>query len=134
MLRNPQFLSTIRKELATPAHFRLFNGQWSQVRVVESARKDLEQRSIAELAGQAGKDPPDFMLDLALEESLDTVFTAPLLNSAQAAVGPTLRHPARIVSLSDAGAPLTFFHDARFGLHLPEHWVRELGVRSLEAG
>src|SRR5947207_15401705 len=59
VLRDPKFRNSMRKELATPAHFRLFNGQWSQVRVVESARKELEQRSIAELAGQAGKDPLD---------------------------------------------------------------------------
>src|SRR6266571_2959183 len=131
VLRDPKFRNSMRKELATPAHFRLFNGQWSQVRVVESARKELEQRSIAELAGQAGKDPLDFMLDLALEESLDTVFTALLLNSDEEAVGRMLRHPASMVSLSDAGAHLTFFNDAGFGLHLLGHWVRELGVLTL---
>src|SRR5207237_9630342 len=42
------------------------------------------------------------------------------------------RHPASMVSLSDAGAHLTFFNDAGFGLHLLGHWVRELGVLSLE--
>src|SRR2546422_3072530 len=41
---------------------------------------------------QTGKDPLDFMLDLALEESLDTVFTALLLNSDEEAVGRMLRH------------------------------------------
>ncbi|HXL76326.1 MAG TPA: amidohydrolase family protein [Burkholderiales bacterium] len=132
VLQDQTFRQAIRAELARPAHFRLFNGQWSQVRVVESARKELEQRSIAELAGQAGKDPLDFMLDLALEESLDTVFTALLLNSDEEAVGRMLRHPASMVSLSDAGAHLTFFNDAGFGLHLLGHWVRELGVLSLE--
>src|SRR2546422_8560126 len=81
---------------------------------------------------QTGKDPLDFMLDLALEESLDTVFTALLLNSDEEAVGRMLRHPASMVSLSDAGAHLTFFNDAGFGLHLLGHWVRELGVLSLE--
>jgi len=42
-----------------------------------------------------------------------------------------LRHPASLVSLSDAGAHLTFFNDAGFGLHLLGHWVRERGVLSL---
>jgi N-acyl-D-aspartate/D-glutamate deacylase len=40
VLRDPKFRQAIRAELAKPAHFRLFNGQWSQVRVVESARKE----------------------------------------------------------------------------------------------
>jgi N-acyl-D-aspartate/D-glutamate deacylase len=43
-----------------------------------------------------------------------------------------LRHPSSLVSLSDAGAHLTFFNDAGFGLHLLGHWSRELGVLSLE--
>jgi N-acyl-D-aspartate/D-glutamate deacylase len=131
-LREKGFRDAVRVELSRPAHFRLFNGQWDQVEVVESARKDCEQRSIGELARAAGKDPLDFMLDLALAEKLDTVFNAMLLNSDEQAVGEMLRHPASLVSLSDAGAHLTFFNDAGFGLHLLGHWVRERGALSLE--
>jgi N-acyl-D-aspartate/D-glutamate deacylase len=100
--------------------------------VVESAAKHCEQRTIGELARAAGKDPLDFMLDLALAEKLDTVFNAMLLNSDEQAVAQMLRHPASLVSLSDAGAHLTFFNDAGFGLHLLGHWVRERGALSLE--
>jgi len=46
-------------------------------------------------------------------------------------VGKMLNHPCSLVSLSDAGAHLTFFNDAGFGLHLLGHWVRELGVLTL---
>jgi N-acyl-D-aspartate/D-glutamate deacylase len=42
-----------------------------------------------------------------------------------------LRHPHSLVSLSDAGAHLTLFNDAGFGLHLLGHWVREKQVLSL---
>jgi N-acyl-D-aspartate/D-glutamate deacylase len=42
-----------------------------------------------------------------------------------------LNHPHSIVSLSDAGAHLTFFNDAGFGLHLLGHWSRKLGAMSL---
>jgi N-acyl-D-aspartate/D-glutamate deacylase len=131
-LREPAFRDAVRAELSRPAHFRLFNGQWDQVEVVESRRQDCEQRSIGELARAAGKDPLDFMLDLALAEGLDTVFNAMLLNSDEQAVGEMLRHPASLVSLSDAGAHLTFFNDAGFGLHLLGHWVRERGALALE--
>ena len=71
------------------------------------------------------------MLDLALEENLDTVYSALLLNSDEAAVGRMLTHPCSLVSLSDAGAHLTFFNDAGFGLHLLGHWVRDRGVLTL---
>ena len=131
-LKEKGFRDAVRAELSRPAHFRLFNAQWDQVEVVESANQDFEQRSIGELARTAGRDPLDFMLDLALGEKLDTVFNAMLLNSDEVAVGEMLRHPASLVSLSDAGAHLTFFNDAGFGLHLLGHWVRERGALTLE--
>ncbi len=131
-LREPAFRNAVREELARPAHFRLFNGEWHKVRVIESRRHELEQRTIAEIAAEAGRDPLDAMLDLALGEGLDTVFSALLLNSDEEAVARMLRDPHALVSLSDAGAHLTFFNDAGFGLHLLGHWCRELGVLSLE--
>ena len=130
-LREPQFRDALRAELGEPAHFRLFNGEWDQVQVIQSARAELEQRPVADLARAAGQDPLEFMLDIALDESLDTLFSALLLNSDEAAVGRMLKHPCSLVSLSDAGAHLTFFNDAGFGLHLLGHWVRELGVLTL---
>jgi N-acyl-D-aspartate/D-glutamate deacylase len=128
-LKEKQFRDALREEIARPAHFRLFNGEWDKVQVIESKNKDAEQRSIAELA--RGRDPLDTMLDLALAEDLDTVFCALLLNSDEAAVGRMLKHPASLVSLSDAGAHLTFFNDAGFGLHLLGHWVRERGALTI---
>jgi N-acyl-D-aspartate/D-glutamate deacylase len=130
-LNDKSFRDAIRAELSRPAHFRLFNGEWDRVQVIESARRGFEQRSVAELAQGAGSEPLDFMLDLALEENLDTLFSAMLLNSDEAAVGRMLRHPCSMVSLSDAGAHLTFFNDAGFGLHLLGHWVRSRGVLTL---
>jgi N-acyl-D-aspartate/D-glutamate deacylase len=123
-LRDKEFRDAIRSELSRPAHFRLFNGEWDKVQVVES------QRTIAEIAGDA--DPLDCMLDLALKENLDTAFNALLLNSDEDAVGKMLRHPCSLVSLSDAGAHLTFFNDAGYGLHLLGRWTRELGVLTPE--
>ncbi len=128
-LAEKAFRDAVRAELARPTHFRLFNSAWEKVHVIESKRKELEQQSVADLA--RGRDPLDFMLDLALAEDLDTVFSALLLNSDEEAVGRMLKHPASLVSLSDAGAHLTFFNDAGFGLHLLGHWVRERGVLTL---
>ena len=134
VLASPSFRDAVRAELSQPAVFRLFNGEWDKVHVVEvaqAAHASMEQRSIAELAAAQGADPLDVMLDLALREDLQTVFTAQLLNSDEEAVARLLNHPHSLVSLSDAGAHLTFFNDAGFGLHLMGHWVRDRGVMSL---
>ncbi|MCW5659229.1 MAG: amidohydrolase family protein [Burkholderiaceae bacterium] len=135
VLANPAFRQGVRDELAKPSTFRLFNGEWDKVHVVEVAQprhRELEQRSVHEIAHKAGKDPLDAMLDLALDEDLATIFTAQLLNSDESAVARLLNHPHSLISLSDAGAHLTFFNDAGFGLHLLGHWVRERGVMRLQ--
>ena len=131
-LADPAFRAAVRAEIARPGHFRLFNGEWDKVQVVESRRRELEGHSIAALAREAGKDPLDAMLDLALAENLDTVFSALLLNSDETAVARLLADPHALVSLSDAGAHLTFFNDAGFGLHLLGHWTRSRGALALE--
>ena len=134
VLKDAAFRQSVRAEIAAPATFRLFNGEWDKVHVVECALASnaaLEQRTIADIAKAQGCDPLDVMLDLALAENFQTVFTAQLLNSDADAVGRMLNHPNSVVSLSDAGAHLTFFNDAGFGLHLMGHWVRDLQAMSL---
>jgi N-acyl-D-amino-acid deacylase len=131
------FRDAIRTELEQPAVFRLFSGEWEKVLVVETVRADnraLENRSLADIGRAQGKDPLDALLDLALGEDLATVFAALLLNSDEDAVARLIRHPHSLVSLSDAGAHLTFFNDAGFGLHLLGHWVRERGALTLAEG
>ena len=135
-IRDRSFRDAVRAEVAVPTAFRLFNGEWDKVYVVETAKPAnarYEHRSIGDLAREAGADPLDCMLDLALEEDLDTVFSALLLNSDEDAVAKMLDHPSSLVSLSDAGAHLTFFNDAGFGLHLLGHWVRERRAMTLQA-
>jgi len=134
VIADRHFRDGIRAELARPAAFRLFNGEWDKIRVIEAAlpaNAHCEDRTLADIAAAAGTDPLDAMLDLALAEDLQTVFAALTLNSDEAAVGRMLTHPHSMVSLSDAGAHLTFFCDAGYGLHLLGHWVRELGVLRL---
>ena len=134
ILADKAFRQSVRDEIAAPTTFRLFNGEWDKVHVIETsspAHAALEQRTVADIAQSQSRDPLDVMLDLALAEDLQTVFTAQLLNSDIDAVGRMLNHPHSIISLSDAGAHLTFFTDAGFGLHLLGHWVRDLRAMSL---
>ncbi len=135
LLADRSFRDSVRAEIARPGPFRLFNGEWDKV-YVEHARlpehRHCEQQSMAEIARARGSDPLDAMLDLAIAEELDTEFSALLLNSDEQAVGEMLRHPHSLVSLSDAGAHLTLFNDAGFGLHLLGHWAREKRVLTLQ--
>src|SRR5437016_5591082 len=134
VLADTTFRNALRAELASSATFRLFNGEWHKVRVVEVAKPEnasYEQKTVADIARDETRDPLDVMLDLAIAEDLKTVFTAELLNSDEDAVGRILNHPYSMVSLSDAGAHLTFFNDAGFGLHLLGHWARDVGAMEM---
>ncbi|MDX1431853.1 MAG: amidohydrolase family protein [Gammaproteobacteria bacterium] len=131
VLADPRFREAVTAELEEPAPVRLFNGEWRKLRVVQTARAEnqaAEGRDVAALARAAGSAPLDWMLDLALVENLETTFAAELLNSDQEAVARLLTHPASSIALSDAGAHLSFFCDAGFGLELLGPWVRERGI------
>ncbi len=129
------FRDAVRAELAEPAGVRLFNGEWDKMaisQVIREENRHLEHYSIAMLAAEAEVDPLDWLLNFVINEDLETVLTAILLNSDEEAVGRIITDPNASVALSDAGAHLTFFCDAGFGLHLMGHWVRRKGVMSLE--
>ena len=125
--RDPAFRTAVKTELSKRAR-RMFNGEWEKMFVTETVLPENrvhEGKSLEQLARESGKHPMDFLLDLALAENLDTLFTGTLLNSDEEAVGRMIRDENSLLSLSDAGAHLTFLCDAGFGLHFLGHWIRE---------
>jgi len=134
-LADSSFRRAIKEELARPATFRIFNGEWEEIIVIETRdqrHRWMEQQSVAEIARVAEKHPLDLMFDLAIDEDLRTVFAATTLNADENAVGRLILDENSLVSLSDAGAHLTFFCDAGFGLHVLGHWVRERQLMPIE--
>ena len=132
--RDQEWRTAVRKELQERRGRLVFNGEWDKLFVVEAAKPEnhaVEGMTLAELARKTGKEPLDCILDFALEENLGTMFVAQLLHNDDHAVGKILADPDIHISLSDAGAHLTFFCDAGFGLHLLGHWSRDLGVLEL---
>jgi N-acyl-D-amino-acid deacylase len=131
---DPSWRDAVRRELDERRGRLVFNGEWNKLFVVETAQdgnRTLEGATLADVAKAQGKDPFDCILDLALSEELDTQFVAQLLHNDDTEVGKILADPNTHISLSDAGAHLTFFCDAGFGLHLMGHWTRDLGVLDL---
>jgi len=131
--RDPAMRRRFRENLANPAAGILFYGDWSSIELVPARPEHahLAERSVAEAASAAGADPLDFLLDLALSEDLQTRFVGKFYNNRDDGVAPLLRHRAGVITLSDAGAHLSYLCDAGFGLHLLGHWVRETGTFTL---
>jgi len=135
--RDPSFRELFRDNLRNPRPGTIFQGNWDRVIVAVPATPDnaaLANRTIAELAREAGRDPLDFFLDLALGEDLDTGFIGRFLNAVDDGVEPLVKHKAGVIALSDAGAHLVYLCDAGFGLYFLGHWVRERGAFDLPEG
>ena len=122
------FRRRFRTSLANPQPGMIFQGNWERVTIaVPTLKKNssLANQSIEEVARAQNRDPLDVILDLSLEEDLQTTFIGQFLNVGDTGVNELLQHESGVVALSDAGAHLTFMCEAGFGLHFLAKWVRE---------
>ena len=84
------------------------------------------------LAAARGTTAFDLMIDLALEEDLETRFHVPMTNDNEEQIGEMLRNDHLLLGLSDAGAHTSQLCDADFSSWLLQHWWRERRAISLE--
>jgi N-acyl-D-aspartate/D-glutamate deacylase len=138
VFRDTGFRQRFRENLRHPPPGMIFQGNWDRIVVAATASERnavFNNRSIAEIAReQGGRDPLDVILDLGLEEDLQTAFLGKFLNVVEEGVARLLKHEAGVIALSDAGAHLVYMCDAGFGLHFLGHWVRERGAFDLAEG
>ena len=135
--RSTEFRDAFRKNLKHPKEGILFLGNWRHIEVGQTTHPEnqrLEGQNIQALADQQGLDPVDVFLDLALSEDLGTHFVGKFFNNNDEGVAPSLKHPASVITLSDAGAHLSYMCDAGFGLYFLSHWVRDTGHFTLSEG
>lgn len=136
VLADPSFRQALKDEMHTtgvPNRFSSNNWDYMTIMSVGKAEHaDLVGKIVGKLARDAGKDPWDWFLDFGLADDLQAEFECLLFNVDEDRVVDLLRHPAAAVTLSDAGAHLSFLCDAGFGLHLMGHWARDRGDMTLE--
>src|SRR6266851_1591802 len=137
VFRDASFRDRFRTDLRTPRPGTVFQGNWERIIVAAPVKREhagLADRTIAEIARDRQQDPLDAMLDLGLDEDLDTGFIGRFFNAVDAGVEPLVKHKAGVIALSDAGAHLVYLCDAGFGLYFLGHWVRERGAFDLAEG
>src|SRR5438132_657133 len=137
VFRDPSFRDAFRADLRNPKPGTVFQGNWERVTVAAPVKPEnagLADRTIADIAREAGRDPLDVLLDLGLEENLDTGLIGRFFNAVDDGVEPLVKHKAGVIALSDAGAHLIYLCDAGFGLYFLGHWVRERGAFDIAEG
>ncbi len=108
--------------------------RWDSYEVMESvASPELIGQRISVIAEQAGSDPFDTLLDLALlEPGLQLRFKAMVANDDEAGVEKLLQVEGCTLGLSDAGAHVGQLCDAVASTDLLGKWVRDKKVLTLE--
>jgi N-acyl-D-aspartate/D-glutamate deacylase len=137
--RDPATRAKLHKEaVETPMNTNFagdFTRRWDLQFVFKPAlakNQHLQGKSIAEIAREQNKDVLDALLDLVLEENLETEFERREVNSDEAAMKALLTSPYTIIGQSDGGAHVVFRTDYSYSTYLFSHWVREKQIMSLE--
>ena len=129
--KDVNFRNQFREELKRPAAF----GNWERITVHEVKNKDLKQmegKTVAELAAEQGKDGVDAFLDLTLADDLDNEFTMTSFNNRVDRMAEILNNPAMLLGLGDGGAHLDMLCDSGYPSYMLGTWVREKKVLTLE--
>src|SRR5207244_10095759 len=121
------------RERARPEVASSWGSRWEKASVQETARFGaLVGRPLTEVAAERGTEPFDVVVDLSLEEDLQTRFRIVLANDDEEEVGELLQDGRTLLGLSDAGAHASQLCDACFSTHLLGHWTRAKGVLTIE--
>ena len=106
---------------------------WKALSIAESERHpELVERKVLELAEERGCTPLDLILDISLEDDLQTRFWSVLANDDPEGIEWLLPRDGVLLGLADSGAHVSQLCDACFSTDLLGNWVRDRGVMPLE--
>ena len=110
---------------------------WSRVRVLELAHQrnhKYESMTIEQIASIEEKHPVDAMVDLALDEGLETEFMLPPQNTPDELKQreEQLKDPHAHISVSDGGAHTRYATGAIWPVFWLSYWIRDREIMSLE--
>jgi N-acyl-D-amino-acid deacylase len=107
--------------------------KWDNISVANSAsHPTLADRPVLALAAERGCTPLDVMLDLSLDDDLETRFWSILANDDPEGMAWLLPRDNVLFGLADSGAHVSQLCDACFATDLLGNWVRDRAVMPLE--
>jgi N-acyl-D-aspartate/D-glutamate deacylase len=89
-------------------------------------------RTVAEIAKERGVEPPQAMIDLAVESGFRQLFVQPLTSPVDKDILAVMTHPETIMTFSDAGAHVSQIVDCSIQTYLLAYWVRQRQAFTLE--
>jgi N-acyl-D-amino-acid deacylase len=126
--------AAMRGDLERSPHHAFAKG-WTLISVLETKKESNHQfdgMSVAQIAARLNKDPLDAMLDLSLDEDLETVFGFMHAGDDQEGTIELCRHPYTHISNSDGGAHVRFLTISTWPIHFLSRLVRDREAMPLE--
>ncbi len=106
---------------------------WTKISLAESKKHpDLLNRPLQSVADERDCTPLDVMLDISLEDDLQSRFWSTLANDDKDAIAWLLPRDNVLLGLADSGAHVSQLCDACFSTDLLGNWVRERQVMPIE--
>ena len=108
---------------------------WTKFRVLQVAQPrnyKYEGMTIAQIADLENKHPLDAMLDLALDEDLQTEFSHRLAFGDQEVLEKSIMNPNAHISVSDGGAHTRYLTVSTWPVYFLTHWIRDKQIMTLE--
>jgi N-acyl-D-amino-acid deacylase len=106
---------------------------WANISVASSGtHPELADRPVVALAEERGCSPLDVVLDISLDDDLETRFWSVLANNDDEGIAWLLPRDNVLLGLADSGAHVSQLCDACFSTDLLGNWVRGRGVMPLE--
>ena len=135
VLKNKAFRRNVLNEILDTTKNKLFVGNWNKIKLINTKNKLLYKHigsNLLDISNYYDKEPFDWLLDNAIDNGLEDLYAAELLNSDISDVKKLLKHKYATVALSDAGAHTSLLCDAGYAIELLSKWTRKLKVFSLE--
>jgi len=135
-LRSGETRRALAEEITPDRPAINFSRRWDSIFVHKTGRADhkhLQGKSVDEIARSQGKSSIDALLDLSLDENLETVFEDSITQGDEKAVAAIFRSPYVMLGQSDAGAHVASANPGfGFSTFLLSYWVRQRGIMPME--
>ncbi len=131
--RDPAWRASTWEEVSGRGGGGGFPLNWDAISVAESAsHPELTNQPVAVVAAERGCTPLDVMLDVSLDDDLESRFWSVLANNDEEGIAWLLPRDNVLLGLADSGAHVSQLCDACFATDLLGPWVRDRGVMPLE--
>src|ERR1700720_4769953 len=104
VFRDPSFRGRFRADLSNPKPGTVFQGNWDRIIIAAPVKPEnagLANRTIAEIAREAGRDPLDVLPALGFDGTLAPGLTGLFFNAVDDGGEPLVKHKAGVIALSD---------------------------------